>query len=120
MQCDELRELSDAYAIGALDPSEREAVERHAELCSACHDFLEHASLVASSLALAAPLRPAPRELHARVMNQVANESEATEAPIKHFLIGEPPQRETPAWRRPDPRRWSWNWLQPVAACAAV
>jgi anti-sigma factor RsiW len=125
-KCEYVREASDAYAIGALDPAEREAIERHAEMCSACREFLEHATLVGASLALTAPLRPAPRELHARVMNQLDHEGGAASAtaPIKRLLTGEHLNLNSgSSWLpRPGPGHWprSWRWLQPLAASAAV
>jgi hypothetical protein len=91
MQCDEVRELTDAYGLGALDPTEREAVDRHAESCPACRRLIDEATFAASAIALATPIYRAPRELHGAVMRQLADEAGGSE----HSL----PPRRFPGWR---------------------
>jgi anti-sigma-K factor RskA len=75
MVCEEVRESADAYALGALDATEREALERHIEHCVECRELVEQLSLATSTLALAAPLTAAPKALHSQLMRQIAIES---------------------------------------------
>jgi hypothetical protein len=126
MQCDEVRELADAYGLGALDAAEREAADRHAESCPTCRRLLEEASLAASSIALATPVHRAPAALHSSVMRQVAAEPSGSGRAIP---LGRFPNRagalttshEIP--RRAPPKQGSapWWWgKQGLAASLAV
>lgn len=51
MNCDEVRELVDRHATGALSDAEREAVERHAESCAGCRADLESARVLSPAVA---------------------------------------------------------------------
>lgn len=74
MHCDEVMEQADAYGLGALDPDERDLLDRHAETCAACRLLLDEATLDAAQLALATPLQRAPQALRARLMRQLTEE----------------------------------------------
>jgi Anti-sigma-K factor rskA/Putative zinc-finger len=124
MDCDEVKEAADAYALGALDANEREALERHIEHCAGCRDYVERLTLAASSLALAAPLRAAPAALRSRVMRQVEIESGSapgTTTLKRLFVPGQPPSGDPPA-RLPTTTseksdgRARWRWVQSIAA----
>jgi hypothetical protein len=125
MECEEVQASIDAYALGALDPSEREEFERHTERCPECRDATERAALSAASLGLTAPLRHAPRELHARIMHQVALEADPPAATPLHRLRARSPERQSSdvqslfaaAGRQ---KRRYWRWMQPLAASLAV
>lgn len=61
MTHDELRELAPAYALGALEPRERGAVEAHVASCPGCRAEVSELREVAALLALAAPSVDAAR-----------------------------------------------------------
>lgn len=126
MECEEVLEASDAYAIGALDPSDRDAIERHLEICPACRDAVERAILAVAYLGLSTPLRRAPRELHARLMHQIAHEEASPEpaTAVRHLRESEVAGHEPRATSLLAAPRWrssrGWRWLQPVAAALAI
>jgi hypothetical protein len=66
-----------AYALGALDSAEAEAMRRHLETCAVCPVELAAFRQVVDDLALAAPQLSAPRGLRRRVMQAVAEETQA-------------------------------------------
>jgi anti-sigma-K factor RskA len=81
-----------AYALGALEPAEAGAFERHMESCAVCRDEVAAFALVANALPLAAPQHEASRALRRRVMREVAREPRET-APARRrrqFLIAMP------------------------------
>ncbi len=68
MTCSRVRALAGAYALDALEAAEREAVERHLDVCPACRAFTaEHADAAAALARLVPPEAPPP-ELRARVV----------------------------------------------------
>jgi len=69
MDCQEIREILDAYALGAADAREAKAVERHVADCVRCWDELTKAQRTAALLALTAPMHEAPASLEARLMS---------------------------------------------------
>jgi predicted anti-sigma-YlaC factor YlaD len=54
VRCDEVVELVSDYLEGALEPADREALEQHVLICSACADYIEQ---MRTTLALASRLR---------------------------------------------------------------
>ena len=67
MNCDEVRELLGAYALDAVPPDEREAIEAHLDECS-LHEEVVSLRAAAFGLAAAAPARTPPPELESRIM----------------------------------------------------
>jgi Anti-sigma-K factor rskA/Putative zinc-finger len=124
MNCDEVRDAADAYALGALDAADREELERHIEHCAECRDYVERLTLATSSLALAAPLTAAPAALHTRVMRQVEQESGSAQgaATLKRLIVpvqppvGVPPANRSAAGRGASDGRVRWPWVQSIAA----
>jgi anti-sigma-K factor RskA len=57
-----------AYALGALEPAEAEAFERHLERCAVCRDETEALRETVAALPMAAPQLPPPRRLRRGVM----------------------------------------------------
>jgi anti-sigma-K factor RskA len=55
-----LHELADAYALDALDDSERERFERHLRGCSACAQEVRQFSEVVTAMAMAVAAEPPP------------------------------------------------------------
>ena len=68
MDCEQVRELLDAYALGAADAPEAAAIEGHVADCIRCWSSLDEAQRVAASLALSSALQKAPRSLRDRVL----------------------------------------------------
>jgi anti-sigma-K factor RskA len=65
-----------AYALGALEPAEAEAFERHLESCAVCQEELSEFRPVVDVLPLTAPTMKAPRALKRRVLREVRHSSE--------------------------------------------
>jgi anti-sigma-K factor RskA len=63
-----------AYVLGALEPYELEAFERHLEGCAVCRDEVEALRGVVDALPMAAPQHAAPRKLRRRLMRAVREE----------------------------------------------
>jgi hypothetical protein len=78
MTCqDPIRELLEAYALGALDPTERTQVELHLQNCEDCqrlvYEYAEVASQLPQALATATKL-PLPPEIKTRLLQTLAAE----------------------------------------------
>jgi hypothetical protein len=59
LSCDEVRDSLDAYALGAVDPDELDAIEEHLALCPECRNVLARALQTVEALALAVhPVEP--------------------------------------------------------------
>jgi hypothetical protein len=86
MDCEGVRELLDAYALGAAERAEAEAVERHVAGCLRCTAQLAEAQEAAASLAIAVPLERAPETLGRRVIS--AAEREASPVPRRPVAEG--------------------------------
>jgi len=68
MDCEQIRDLLDAYALGAADAREAAAIEEHVADCVRCWSSLDEAQRVAASLALSTVLQKAPQPLRSRVL----------------------------------------------------
>ncbi|MGB7284076.1 MAG: anti-sigma factor [Candidatus Acidiferrum sp.] len=76
--CDQYRELIEAYALGALDPEERAALEAHlATGCADCSKAVEEARWLVSQLAYAAPEAAPSDMLKGRLLQTVRAEAQA-------------------------------------------
>jgi anti-sigma-K factor RskA len=76
--CDQFRELMEAYALGALDPEERAALEAHlATGCADCAKAVQEARWLVSQLAYAAPEAAPSDMLKGRLLQTVRAESQA-------------------------------------------
>ncbi|WP_037603402.1 anti-sigma factor [Streptacidiphilus rugosus] len=88
MTAADLHMLAGAYALGALDASERDAFEQHLAQCEACSTEVREFLATSARLALAVEVTPPP-ELRQRVLGRVAQTRQ------------EPPRVETlPGQRR--------------------
>lgn len=77
--CDQFREMHEAYALGALDPAERAALEAHlASGCQDCAKAIEEARWLVSQLAYLAPEAAPSDMLKGRLMQTVRAETQAT------------------------------------------
>ena len=99
---DHIGELAALYALGALEPNERDAVEAHAEMCNACARLLARAQEDVTTIAEAQLQHAPPPELELRIAS-IADEGEALE-----------PRPLPPARPRARP------WLAAVAAVVAI
>jgi anti-sigma-K factor RskA len=76
--CDQFRELMEAYALGALDPEDRAALEAHlATGCADCTRAVEEARWLVSQLAYTAPEAAPSDMLKGRLMQTVRAEARA-------------------------------------------
>lgn len=66
-----------AYALGALEPHEAEALRAHLETCAICRDELAAFTQVVDALPMSAPQHPVPRRVRRRVLTTVRNEARA-------------------------------------------
>jgi anti-sigma-K factor RskA len=98
LTCDRLAELSEGYALGALERDEMAEVEQHGQLCPECRRQLERSGAVAALLAFAAPVHAPPPSLKRSILAAARDE-----------LAAEP--RALPWWRRlfPEPARVAWG-----------
>jgi len=68
MDCEQIAEMLDAYALGAADAKEAAAIEGHVADCVRCWASLGEAQRTAASLALSTALQKAPPSLRGRVL----------------------------------------------------
>jgi hypothetical protein len=81
-----------AYVLGALEPSEVEALREHLTTCTVCRDELAALQRVADTLPLAAPQMAVPRGLKRQLMSNVRREARGAPAA---------PRSRRPSWARP-------------------
>ena len=79
MDCSEIRDIIDAYALGAGSPQEAAQIESHIAECIRCWDELGKAQRTAALLALSAPMRDVPEGLEDRIMAIARREAAASE-----------------------------------------
>jgi anti-sigma-K factor RskA len=82
MTCDEATDLLALDAVGALEPSDREIVERHLATCATCPLLAAQYADVASILPAALEPVPPPARLRRQLMAQVYAEATAVEAQL--------------------------------------
>lgn len=90
--CSQIKEILDAYALGAASPGEATIIEAHAAECVRCWEELTKAQRAAALLALSIPLHGAPEALRRRVMARAAKERLGRRAPWpgKKWRLGWP------------------------------
>src|SRR5882724_11291026 len=75
MNCDQIRDLLEAYSIGALDPDERIQLATHLSTCRDCgalaRDYEEIVQMLPAALAEHSPHR-LPETVKGRVMTAIA------------------------------------------------
>ncbi|MBI1742087.1 anti-sigma factor [Candidatus Acetothermia bacterium] len=80
MNCREIDELGEAYALGALDPGEAARVESHLKECLACRkridEYLEIVTLLPYATQAVVPLN-APEPLKAKILQAIATRAES-------------------------------------------
>jgi Anti-sigma-K factor rskA/Putative zinc-finger len=74
MDCEQVRELLDAYALGAADPADAAVVEEHVADCVRCWDELSKGQQTAALLALTVHMEEAPARLGERIIARAQRE----------------------------------------------
>jgi anti-sigma-K factor RskA len=115
MHHDELRELAASYALDALSDDEREAFERHLDLCPECTGEVASLRATVSELAYAVPGRKPAAALRARVLGAVERMPAAVPAVPPPAA---PSQMSPPVAVRP-PATSPW-WLAAAAVIGAI
>ncbi len=68
MDCEQVKELLDAYALGAAEPEEAAALEEHMADCVRCWPTFSEAQRTAAAIALSITLKRAPQSLRKRIL----------------------------------------------------
>lgn len=68
MDCEQVKELLDAYALGAAEAGEAIAIEEHVADCVRCWSSLDEAQRAAAAIALSTAFRRAPQSLRDRIV----------------------------------------------------
>ncbi|KKL49061.1 hypothetical protein LCGC14_2319290, partial [marine sediment metagenome] len=68
MDCDQVGELLDAYALGAAEADEAARLEEHVADCVRCWSSLNEAQQAAAAIALSTAFQRAPASLRNRIL----------------------------------------------------
>jgi anti-sigma-K factor RskA len=99
-QCEEVRELLGAYALGALEPDERSFVAAHLATCAACRAEAASYALVVDALGVAAPRETPPESLRSRVLASArGQESQVSAATVSVAATSEKAPKEANIWQ---------------------
>ena len=77
MDCPDVRELLDAYALGAAEKREAQQLEEHVADCVRCWEELTQAQQSAALLAFSIALQEPPTSLERRILARAAQERDA-------------------------------------------
>ncbi len=117
MNCEEIKNLMDAYLDGELDPVTSQKAEEHLRDCPKCEQAYEVETAMAHAISRAAPYYKAPPELRERIQVSLR---EAIGAPVSRAGTAADsfPVRRPEAVRRGVFFDMPWNWLALAAAIA--
>jgi anti-sigma-K factor RskA len=92
MECPQVVELLDAYALGALEKREAGELERHVGDCVRCWEEMSKSQRTAALLALSVPIHQVPGRVRDRLMERASRERVAVRsAPLfQRLRIGWP------------------------------
>ncbi len=109
MTCEEFEELSGAFALDAVTPTERLAAEEHLATCARCTRLFKEIRGVVSLLPLSVPQVPPPPALKERILATIREEGNTvTGKPIQRIASVQPQQPQQP--QQPlRARRPRWN-----------
>jgi mycothiol system anti-sigma-R factor len=115
VNCEEIKNLMDAYLDGELDPVTSQKVEQHLRECHKCEQAYEVEAAMAHAISQAAPYYKAPLELRERIQVSLR---EAIGVTTSRGAAGEGslPIRRPEAVRRGVFFDMPWNWLALAAA----
>ena len=117
MNCDEIKNLMDAYLDGELDPISSQKVEQHLRDCPKCEQAYGVETAMAHAISQAAPYYKAPPELRERIQDSLREAIGATTS--RGAAAEDPlPVRRPEAVRRGVFFDMPWNWLALAAAIA--
>ncbi len=71
MDCEQVKELLDAHALGAAEPEEAAALEEHMEDCARCWQSFSEAQRAAAAISLSANLCRAPESLRRNILAEI-------------------------------------------------
>jgi mycothiol system anti-sigma-R factor len=117
VNCEEIKNLMDAYLDGELDPVTSQKVEQHLRDCRKCEQAYEVETAMAHAISQAAPYYKAPLELRERIQVSLR---QAIGATISRGAAedGPLPVRRPETVRRGVFFDMPWNWLALAAAIA--
>ena len=81
MNCEEIKNLMDAYLDGELDPMTSRQIEEHLRECHKCEQAYEVETAMAHAISQAAPYYKAPLELRDRIQVSLREAIGATHQP---------------------------------------
>jgi len=115
VNCQEIKNLMDAYLDGELDPIASQRVEQHLRDCPKCEQAYEVETAMAHAISQAAPYYKAPPELRERIQVSLR---EAIGMPASRAATADDsfPVRRPEAVRRGVSFDMPWNWLAVAAA----
>jgi hypothetical protein len=83
MDCEQVKELLDAYALGAAEADEAAGLEEHMADCVRCWPSFDEAQRAAAAIALSVTLRRAPDSLRTEILYEI----EQTRSPERPSLL---------------------------------
>src|SRR5687768_176309 len=103
----EVVELSGLYVLGALEPSEKRAVDQHLASCPELHaEYAEVGGVVPALATLASPM-DAPAGIKSRVLAAVAREAESSNVASSASVSSSVASAALPARvREPEVKPW--------------
>jgi mycothiol system anti-sigma-R factor len=117
VNCEEIKNLMDAYLDGELDLITSQKVEEHLRDCPKCEQAYEVETAMAHAISQAAPYYKAPPELRERIQSSLRNEIGAKAT--RNGIRGSQVMRTR---KQPEARAtllgMPWNWLALAAAIA--
>jgi mycothiol system anti-sigma-R factor len=115
VNCQEIKNLMDAYLDGELDPITSQKVEQHLRECDNCKEAYDVETAMAHAISQASPYYKAPIELRERIQVSLR---EAIGAPASRAATADDsfPVRRPEAVRRGVFFEMPWNWLALAAA----
>jgi hypothetical protein len=81
MDCEQIQEMLDAYALGAADAADAGVIEAHVADCVRCWEELTRAQQTAALVALTLPLEQPPAALEKRIMRAADADSNRETSP---------------------------------------
>jgi mycothiol system anti-sigma-R factor len=115
VNCEEIKNLMNAYLDGELDPVTSQKIEEHLRECGKCEQAYEVETAMAHAISQAAPYYKAPLELRDRIQVSL-REAIGTSSSLPTARAGRLPVRRHEAARRGVLLEMPWNWLALAAA----
>jgi mycothiol system anti-sigma-R factor len=119
VNCEEIKNLMDAYLDAELDPVTSQKVEQHLRDCRKCEQAYEVETAMAHAISQAVPYYKAPLELRERIQVSL-REAIGVSTSRGAAGVGPLPGRRPEAVRRGVFIDMPWNWLALAAAIAVA